>query len=178
MADRHKDLASDVVLAQTKHFSVKIASRPHVTAEEGGHLFIEVNDPSIEDRTQLEGEAAIELMWLTIVAGEAMGQALRQNGLDIYRINYQDNGNWSFLRGERPRLHVHLYARIRDETYQTFGQALVFPDPHDAVYDELKPIDIDTGLAIARKMDELAKAEKNAWFTPSDLTFPLSTHVL
>lgn len=174
MTEQATKQSGDTTIAATDAFSVKIASHPHVTAEEGGHLFIEVNDPHIEDRTQLTGEEATELMWLTMVTGEAMTDVLRQAGLDVYRINYQDNGNWSFLRGERPRLHVHLYGRTRSESHQTFGQALVFPDPHDPVYDELVPVSDETGRAIGEAMARLATSDTYAWFTPSLLEFPLA----
>ena len=46
-------------------------------------------------------------MKLTMVTGEAMQNVLTKKGIDIGRINYQDNGNW------RHELHVHLYGRAR-----------------------------------------------------------------
>ncbi|NCB21134.1 MAG: hypothetical protein EOM88_04455 [Clostridia bacterium] len=43
------------------------------------------------DRQALEPKLAIELMRLTIVAGEAMTTAMNRRGVDIGRINYYNN---------------------------------------------------------------------------------------
>lgn len=165
-------MANDRVVAKATYFTVKVPSRPHVTAEEGGHLFVEVNDPAISDRTQLSPEAAIECMWLTMLAGAAMEQVLRERGLDIYRLNYQDNGNWSFLRGEAPRMHVHIYGRTRNETFQQYGQALYFPDPGDERYNLFAPFDEATARAIGDRMRQLASTPQFAWYEgPAPLVF-------
>lgn len=161
---------TDIEVAKTEFFTIKVPSKPHLTASEGGHLFIETNNPSISDRTQLGGHEATELVWLTMVLGEALTQCLENRGIDVYRINYQDNGNWSFLRGEEPRLHIHLYGRSRNETYQTYGQALCFPDPNDAYYTHMEPFD---GAFIAQLQDYLATlvaADKYAWHSPSSFS--------
>lgn len=165
-------LCGDTALLETAYFTLKIPVHPHVPACDGGHLFLEVNDPAVSDRTELAGPAATECMWLTMLAGEAMAEVLPSHGIDLYRINYQDNGNWSFLRGERPRMHIHLYGRARDEASQTFGQALFFPDPRDGRYGTFEPIDPQIGREIAARMEALAAEPRYAWHKPSYLARP------
>jgi diadenosine tetraphosphate (Ap4A) HIT family hydrolase len=94
----------------------------------------------VEDRTKLSGEQAIELMKLTMVAGEAMKNVLTQKGIEIGRINYQDNGNW------RPELHVHLYGRARGATIQTYGHPLALPPTPQAFREQmgnLEPLGVE-----------------------------------
>jgi len=105
---------------EARHFTLVVPERPHVARSDGGHLIINPK-VTIEDRTQLAREQAIELMKLTMVAGEAMKTVLTARGITIGRINYQDNGNW------RHELHVHLYGRALEAVLQPWGHALAFP---------------------------------------------------
>ena len=86
---------------------------------------------TVEDRTHLSRALAIELMKLTMVAGEAMKTVMTRNGIDIGRINYQDNGNW------RHELHVHLYGRARNATLQTYGHPLALPPTAQAFREQM-----------------------------------------
>ena len=70
---------------------------------------------------------AIELMRLLIIVGEAMTIVLTKNGIDIGRINYQDNGNWGVFKKEGPYKHFHLYGRAKSAVRQKYGQACHFP---------------------------------------------------
>ena len=79
---------------QTKNFIVESAEAPHVTRADGGHIRI-LPKEKVSDRTKLSPQLAIELMRLTMVAGEAMTTVMNKRGVDIGRINYQDNGNWT-----------------------------------------------------------------------------------
>ena len=118
------------VIFEARHFEIVAPGQPHVTRADGGHLVIHPKT-RVEDRTQLSREQAIELVKLTMVAGEAMKNVLTRRGIDIGRINYQDNGNW---RGE---LHVHLYGRARSATIQPFGQPLKFPPTKQAFVEQM-----------------------------------------
>src|SRR5438105_15317184 len=108
------------LIFESAHFEITTPQQPHVSRSDGGHLIIDPKTP-VEDRTHLSREQAVELMKLTMTAGEAMKTVLTKNGIDIGRINYQDNGNW------RHELHVHLYGRARGATLQIYGQPLRFP---------------------------------------------------
>jgi len=118
------------VIYEARHFVLRTLDQPHVSRSEGGHIVI---DPKVvvEDRTQLSREQAIELIKLTMVSGEAMKTVLSRKGINIGRINYQDNGNW------RAELHVHLYGRAQGATLQPFGHALAFPPTREAFRKEM-----------------------------------------
>jgi len=58
-------------------------------------------------------------MRLTIVAGIALKAAMKEIGIDIGHINYQDNGNW------KPSLHVHMYGRAKGAVMQRYGDPFI-----------------------------------------------------
>ena len=118
------------MIYEARHFVLRTLDQPHVSRSDGGHIVI---DPKVvvEDRTQLSREQAIELIKLTMVGGEAMKTVLSRKGINIGRINYQDNGNW------RAELHVHLYGRAQGATLQPFGHALAFPPTREAFRKEM-----------------------------------------
>ena len=118
------------MIYEARHFVLRTLDQPHVSRSDGGHIVI---DPRVvvEDRTQLSREQAIELIKLTMVSGEAMKTVLSRKGINIGRINYQDNGNW------RAELHVHLYGRAQGATLQPFGHALAFPPTREAFRKEM-----------------------------------------
>ena len=118
------------MIYEARHFVLRTLDQPHVSRSDGGHIVI---DPKVvvEDRTQLSREQAIELVKLTMVGGEAMKTVLSRKGINIGRINYQDNGNW------RAELHVHLYGRAQGATLQPFGHALAFPPTREAFRKEM-----------------------------------------
>lgn len=156
----------DNILLETEFFSIKSPCKPHVPFKDGGHIFIEVNDPTISERTQLSKEAAIECMWLTMVAGRAFTDTLIDEGIPIYRLNYQDNGNWAFLRGETPRMHIHIYGRSREEKSQQYGEALYFPSPSNPCYATFMPIDSTILMKLTKKITEVAESAEYSWFKP------------
>jgi diadenosine tetraphosphate (Ap4A) HIT family hydrolase len=113
------------IVYESPHFEIVVPERPHVTRRDGGHLIINPK-VAVDDRTKLTREQAVELVKLTMVAGEAMTTVLTRRGIPIGRINYQDNGNW------RHELHVHLYGRSRDATLQPWGTFLQIPPTRES----------------------------------------------
>ena len=95
------------MIYETKNFIVETADRPLIDRTDGGHIMI---SPKVRlvDRQQLTPKQAIKLMRLTIIVGEAMAVVMNKRGIDIGRINYQDNGNWGVLTPEGAHLHIHL----------------------------------------------------------------------
>ncbi len=150
----------ETTLFKSNNFTVKLASTPHVPREDGGHIFIEVNDHSIAERSQLSPEQIIELAWLTALAGQAYWDVMPSRGLDLYRLNYQDNGNWAFVRNETPVLHIHIYGRTRNEKHQEYGQALHLPYVDTGFYDSFEPLTSDDAEALHDRMVELAQTER------------------
>jgi len=144
------------VIYEAQHFVLRTLDQPHVSRADGGHIVI---DPkvAVEDRTQLTREQAIELVKLTMVGGEAMKTVLTRKGIDIGRINYQDNGNW------RAELHVHLYGRARDATLQPWGHALAFPPTREDFRREmgnLEPLREDDIIEVRAEIIRLLANEK------------------
>ena len=135
---------------------LRTLDQPHVSRADGGHIVI---DPkaAVEDRTQLTREQAIELVKLTMVGGEAMKTVLTRKGIDIGRINYQDNGNW------RAELHVHLYGRARGAKLQPWGHALAFPATREAFRKEmghLEPLREDDIVELRAEIARLLAGDK------------------
>lgn len=104
-------------IIETENFELHSHDQPEVGRSDGGHLVIHPK-VAVEDRTKLAVELVIELALLTNLAGAAMFAGLKERGIRLGRINYQDNGNW------KPELHVHLYGRAIDATYHKFGEPI------------------------------------------------------
>src|SRR6185436_4881690 len=96
-----------------------------------------------------------ELMYLTVLIGEAMTAGLIKRGIDIGRINYQDNGNWGVFKPEGPYLHYHLYGRAKSATIQKYGEACQFPFRETGFYDSFEPLDKEDITAIQKEIDLL-----------------------
>jgi diadenosine tetraphosphate (Ap4A) HIT family hydrolase len=135
---------------ESENFAVVTLEQPHVSRGDGGHLVINPNVP-VEDRTRLSREQAVELVKLTMVAGEAMKTVLTRRGVDLGRINYQDNGNW------RHELHVHLYGRARSAKLQPWGHALAFPPTKEAFLREMGNLEPLNAADIAELKAEMVR---------------------
>ena len=155
-AKKSLDNIRPMLIFSTGHFDVITPAQPHIARHDGGHLIITPKQ-AVENRTQLTYRQAMELMKLTMVCGEAMQTVMRQHGIDIGRINYQDNGNW------RHELHVHLYGRARGATLQPYGHALRFPPTAQAFRAEtgnLEPLAADDVAALKAEIERLLTSEK------------------
>jgi diadenosine tetraphosphate (Ap4A) HIT family hydrolase len=135
---------------ESEHFEIAVPPHPHIARNDGGHLIIHPK-VAVEDRTKLTRDQAVELMKLTMVAGEAMKNVLTSRGIDVGRINYQDNGNW------RHELHVHLYGRARGATIQPYGHALAFPPTREAFMQEMGDLERLNDDDVAALRTEIAR---------------------
>lgn len=145
-----------MLILEGRHFTIVAPQQPHVSRGDGGHLIINPR-VAVEDRTHLTREQAIELVKLTMVAGEAMRTVLSRKGIPIGRINYQDNGNW------RHELHVHLYGRARNATVQPWGHFLRIPPTREAFVakmGDLDPLRADDAADLRAEMTRLLATEK------------------
>lgn len=147
------------LIYSTENFIVEASDKPHVTRTDGGHIKIY---PKIKvvDRTQLNSKLAIELMRLTVIVGEAMTAALNKQGIDIGRINYQDNGNWSLFKPEGPYLHIHLYGRAKSAKINKYGDACHFPQRDTGFYDKFEPLNQKDIQEIKKEIKSILKQEK------------------
>jgi len=141
---------------ESEHFEITTPERPHVSRSDGGHLIVNPKVP-VEDRTRLTRDQAVEMVKLTMVAGEAMKNVLTSRGIEIGRINYQDNGNW------RHELHVHLYGRARGAVIQTYGHPISLPPTPEKFREQmgnLEPLTADDIAALKAEITRLMGTEK------------------
>ena len=99
----------------------------------------------------LDWGRAQELMKLTMITGKVMENILPKCGIDLGRINYQENGNWN------PALHHHLYGRARSAIKQPFGHSLHFPKPDTGFYDDNLPLSEEDCDLLSAEIDRLIK---------------------
>jgi diadenosine tetraphosphate (Ap4A) HIT family hydrolase len=143
------------IVFEAQHFIIVVPNRPHVSRADGGQLII-FPKVAVADRTQLTREQAIELVKLTMVAGAAMHSVLNRRGIDIWRINYQDNGNW------RPELHVHLYGRAKSSKMQPYGHFLTIPPTQEAFRQQpdLERLNAEDVAELREEIERLLSTEK------------------
>lgn len=99
-------------------------------------------------------------MFLTMLIGKAMQIGLNKRGIDVGRINYQDNGNWGVFKPEGPYLHVHLYGRAKSAKIQKYGESCSFPFRETGFYDNFNPLDSEDITTIKDEIEKLLKSEK------------------
>ncbi|MBW2989389.1 hypothetical protein KY358_03665 [Candidatus Woesearchaeota archaeon] len=149
------------MIYESKNFFVESVEKPHIDREDGGHIQIY---PKVRllDRQQLSPKHAIELMRLTIVAGQAMAKVMNDRGVDIGRINYQDNGNWTVFKPEGSHLHIHLYGRAKSAKTHKYGQACYFPHREEKpeYYRDFRPLDEGDVKGIRAEIENLLKEKK------------------
>ena len=128
-----------IEIIRTPSFLVTTPSIPHIDKYDGGHLIL-TPLPEVVDRIELSDSQSLEIMKLSGICGLALKEVLSKQGILVERINYQDNGNWSYLLGKEPKMHIHIYGRAKNAIKQTWGQGTYFPDPHSGFYDNHKPL--------------------------------------
>lgn len=151
------------LIHETPHFRVLAQDKPHVDRADGGHIII-LPKVRVKDRTCLSPLMAKELMKLTMIVGEAMATALNRRGIDIGRINYQDNGNWGVFKPEGPYLHIHLYGRAKSAKIQKYGEALHLPQRHTGFYDLFEPLNDGDIAEIRNEIERLFLTPKYQGF--------------
>lgn len=148
-----------MLIHETENFSVLAAEHPHIDRLDGGHVKI-IPKARVRDRTELSLELAVELMELTMVVGEAMSLGLKKRGIDIGRINYQENGNWRVFDPDGPYLHIHLYGRAISASTQKYGNAIYLPHRASGFYDKLVPLDPGDVEAIRCEIERILQTPK------------------
>ncbi len=137
------------LIFDTKEFTVMGHDHPHHDRNNGGHAVITPKH-AYADRTQMPLSQYTTMMQLVRITGVAIASVMRSKGIDVVRINYQDNGNWAYFPQMKrtPQLHVHLYVRSThekhptgDERFLAFPNALFFPfiGDHPEYYESFYP---------------------------------------
>lgn len=146
---------------KTRNFIVESVDKPMISRSDGGHLIINPVK-RISDRTKLTPQLAIEFIRLSMIVGEAMETALNNQGIDVGRVNYQDNGNWAVFTPQGPHFHLHLYGRAKSAKIQKYGEAVNLPLPHTGFYEGLEPLTETDVRAIREEIERLEASEKYA----------------
>lgn len=149
----------DKEIITTANFIVVAVEKPHVSRKDGGHIKI-FPKVRLSDRTELSPNLAIEVMRLTMIVGEAMTRAMNKQGVDIGRINYQDNGNWSVFKPDGPYFHIHLYGRARSAQIHKWGDACYFPQRITGFYDKFEPLNDHDIREIVQEIKLIMKEDK------------------
>ena len=148
-----------MLIFETQNFILESVEKPHIPRLDGGHLKISPKQ-RIRDRTLLSPQLAIEMTFITMLSGETMTLGLKESNINIGRINYQDNGNWSVFKPEGPYLHIHLYGRAKDAKINKYGDACHFPHIETGFYNSFAPLNKTDIKAIQKQIDILLKTEK------------------
>lgn len=157
-------------ILETKKFIVQGHDHPHHDRDNGGHAKVSPKE-RYGDRTEMPMDLYLAMMQLVMLAGEAIASVMREKGVDVVRINYQDNGNWGYFPNINcePHIHVHLYVRANDEKHPTgdqrfraFPEALFMPFIGDSpeFYESFKPYSEEDCADIRQKMEELLETNK------------------
>jgi hypothetical protein len=114
----------------------------------------------------------VGLMQLVTITGEAITNVMRSKGVDVVRINYQDNGNWSYFPDmkKEPYIHVHLYVRsnnevhpIADKRFKSFPNALYFPYRGDVpeYYESFQPYSKEDCVDFRKEIRNTARSKRS-----------------
>lgn len=144
---------------ETENFYIQAASKPFISRDEGGHMYI-FPKTTLRDRTQLSPKLAVEYMKLSMVVGEALKSAMARRGVDIGIVNYQDMGNWGVFKPEGPTLHMQIYGRATTATIQKYGDAVQLPHRETGFYDDFKPLDEEDIREIEADIEKLLRSDK------------------
>lgn len=150
----------DKIIYETENFIVCVPNIPHIPREDGGHIWIRSKEKHFCSRLDLNPKEAIEVMRLTMLISESMIKGMKSRNINIERINYQENGNWAYLKRNKPTFHIHLYGRIKNSKTQVFGEALVFPNKDTGFYDNFEPLNTCDINAIQNQIAILEKNKK------------------
>ena len=150
----------DVIIYEAETFIACVPKVPHISREDGGHIWIRSKEKYFASRLDLSPKEAIEVMRLTMLVSEAMIKGMKNRGIDIERINYQENGNWAYIEGTKPIFHIHLYGRTRNSKIQPFGQALNFPYKDTGFYDTFEPFNEEDIQEIQKQIQALEESKK------------------
>jgi diadenosine tetraphosphate (Ap4A) HIT family hydrolase len=148
------------LIYETENFIVESHEKPFVARTDGGHIRIRVKDKSITDRTKLEPKLAIEMMRLTMIAGEALEISMNNLGIPVVKINYQDMGNWVFKIGDKPFLHIHVLGRAKNAVKQPWPESVYLPDRKTGFYDGFEPLNEGDIKEIRKNIEKISKRDK------------------
>lgn len=135
-----KEKIDYITIYETENFKVEVVPKPHVSREEGGHLRIKSKEKIFGSRMDLNPNEAIEVMRLSMMAGEALKRGMTLRGIPIIRINYMEAGNWAVKSGKTFFFHIHVYGRTENAKIQIWPEAVQLPSRDTGFYDNFMPL--------------------------------------
>ena len=149
-----------MLIYDSPNFIIESREQPFLPRTDGGHIRIITKDKSITSRTMLSPKAAIELMRLTMVTGEALEKAMNKRGIPVVKINYQDMGNWAAKDNTKPFLHVHIFGRASNAVKQPWPESMYLPDRKTGFYEGFEPLNAEDIQQIREEMEIILGQEK------------------
>ena len=164
------NLKSMPLILQTNKFIIEAPDNPHHDRQNGGHVKVRPIDYYL-DCSQMPLDLYSTMMQLVVLVGEAVKVVMKEKGIDIVRINYQDNGNWAYFPdfGAKPNCHIHLYCRTNSEKhpdnhprFEAFPHTLYFPyrGENPTYYKNFHPYTTDDCEDIKIKITQLLDTSK------------------
>jgi diadenosine tetraphosphate (Ap4A) HIT family hydrolase len=150
------------VIFETQNFILTRCARPLVSREEGGHMRIFAKRQGLSERRDFTPEEAVEFIWLSSLAGEALEKGLNKRGIPVVKINFQEMGNWAFKTNDRVVFHEHIFGRAKDSKNQVFPEAVQLPDRSSGFYEGFEPLDDEDMKAIRSEIETLLTKSKYA----------------
>ena len=95
-----------------------------------------------------------------MIVGKAMTIGMNNRGIDIGRINYQDNSNWSVFSSQGPYLHIHLYGRAKSAKTHKYGAACYFPHRETGFYDKFRSLNDQDIKEIQKQIKKILKEDR------------------
>ncbi|HEV2354451.1 MAG TPA: hypothetical protein VGR89_09420 [Puia sp.] len=155
------------IIYESQHFFLTRAPRPFVSREEGGHMRIFAKRPEITERRDFTPEEAVDFIWLSSAAGEALEKGMNDRGVKVLKINFEELGNWPFKTGDPVQFHEHIFGRAEGSKHQVFPEAVQLPDRSSGFYEGFEPLDDEDKLAIKTRLEEILNRDrfthKSAW---------------
>jgi hypothetical protein len=148
------------MIFETNNFFVESKKGPFVDRDEGGTLRLCCKIPGVKNRTELTPPQAVEFAWITMLTGEAYTNAMRAQGVDIIKLNYQDMGNWYYKYNHPEFLHLYIFGRVLGAKHQPFPEAVYLPDRSTGFYNGFKELTAEDETAIRNEILRLIKTEK------------------
>jgi diadenosine tetraphosphate (Ap4A) HIT family hydrolase len=159
------------LIFETENFIIESHEKPFVSREEGGHIRIRVKDENISDRTKLSVKQAKEFMRISMIVGEALEKGMKERGVEVIKVNYQDMGNWYYKSGTKPFFHCHVFGRVLGVAYQPFPESVYLPDRSTGFYDKFVPLNKEDIRIIKEQILEISKRleyKVENWFSKND----------
>lgn len=147
------------LIYETNNFILETIEKPFVDKSEGGHIRI-WSKLKISNRTKLTAKQAIEYMKLSMLAGEAITTVLKNQGIDIGIVNYQEMGNWSVFKPEGLTMHMHIFGRAKTAIKQKYGEAVLLPQRATGFYDGFEPLNNNDIREMKKDIERLLTTDK------------------